>query len=151
MMTLGNFGQFYLCLNSHLKSQIAHDLGMPESIDSAKALASIIFALKDLRNAVVLDVRFKTASINKIVGQMLINEFKVQPINFLSITDYFLLLTYLMTCIGCTKTERNRFATSHEAIIEKNRNVLPANIFAQIIGTQTKPKIHSAHQYIKKQ
>lgn len=155
MMTLGNFGQFYLCLSSQLKTEIAHDLGMPASVDSAKALGGIIFALKDLRNAVahnavVMDVRFKTASINKIVGQLLSNELGIKPIDFLSITDYFLLITYLMTCIGCTKTERNRFVTAYETIIEKYRGILPANIFARIIGTQTKPKIHSARQYIKK-
>ena len=65
VMTLGNFGSFYDCLDRRVKTKIVRDLGMPTNLDSELRLKDIIFALKDFRNAiahngVVLDVRFQS-------------------------------------------------------------------------------------------
>lgn len=52
VMTLGNFGSFYDCLNKRVKTSIVNDLGMPTNLESERRLRDIIYALKDLRNAV---------------------------------------------------------------------------------------------------
>lgn len=64
-LTLGNFGAFYSCLNRKCKERVVKDLRMPSSVDATKCLSQIIYALKDLRNAVahngvIFDVRFKS-------------------------------------------------------------------------------------------
>ena len=69
VMTLGNFGAFYDCLDRRVKTSVVRDLGMPFNLDSELRLKEIIYTLKDFRNAIahngaVLDVRFQTGAIN---------------------------------------------------------------------------------------
>lgn len=45
-MTLGEFGNFYACLDRPIKSAIVADLGMPAQFDSEALLLSIIFSLR---------------------------------------------------------------------------------------------------------
>lgn len=52
VMTLGNFGSFYDCLDDRVKTTIVHDLGMPDNLDSEAFLKDAIFALKILRDMV---------------------------------------------------------------------------------------------------
>lgn len=52
VMTLGNFGSFYDCLDRRVKTVIVRDLGMPTNLDSELRLKEIVFALKDFRNAI---------------------------------------------------------------------------------------------------
>ena len=85
-MTLGEFGNFYACLDRPIKSAIVADLGMPAQFDSEALLLSIIFSLKDLRNAIahnaiVSDVRFKTGGISKNIGKLLKSEAGIDSIN----------------------------------------------------------------------
>ena len=89
VMTLGNFGSFYDCLDRRVKTEIVRDLGMPTNLDSELRLKDIIFALKDFRNAiahngVVLDVRFQSGAINTGVSQLLKQETGVGKIDLLS-------------------------------------------------------------------
>lgn len=51
-MTLGNFGSFYARLDKRVKTSVVNDLSMPTNLESEKRLGDIIYALKDLRNAV---------------------------------------------------------------------------------------------------
>lgn len=79
VMTLGNFGSFYDCLDKRVKTVIVRDLDMPTNLDSELRLKEIVFALKDFRNAiahngVVLDVRFQSGAINTGVSQLLKQE-----------------------------------------------------------------------------
>lgn len=54
VMTLGNFGVFFDCLNRDVKAAVAKDLGMPSNptLGAEFRIREIIFALKDLRNAI---------------------------------------------------------------------------------------------------
>lgn len=44
-MTLGEFGNFYACLDRPIKTAIVRDLGMPTSYDSEALLLAIVFLL----------------------------------------------------------------------------------------------------------
>lgn len=122
------------------------------NFDSAAVLKKIIFSLKDLRNAVahngiILDVRFKTGQVHKSVGSLLKNEMGAQGIEFKEIADYAVLLVYLMTKLGFTKTERKRFLSSFVDELEKYRSVVPFSIYSQFVGTQARSKVEAARRF----
>lgn len=153
VMTLGNFGSFYDCLDRRVKTGIVRDLGMPTNLDSELRLKDIIFALKDFRNAiahngVVLDVRFQSGSINTGVAQLLKQETGVGKIDFTDITDYVVLLVYLMRRMGFTKTECKQLIAGYGAIIERYRAELPFNVFSRIIKTTARGKLSALRQFV---
>ena len=153
VMMLGNFGTFYRCLDNRVKSKIVHDLGIPLNQGYEFQLENIIFALKDMRNAiahngVVLDVRFQSGNINTGVSRLLERETGVNKIDFKDITDYVVLVVYLMRCMKLTKTECKQFITGYEGIIEKYRTELPFNIYSCIIKNTTQKKLQALRQFV---
>lgn len=155
VMTLGNFGSFYDCLNKRVKTSIVNDLGMPTNLESERRLRDIIYALKDLRNAVahngvILDVRFRTSSINTGVAQLLKQELGVAGIDFADITDYIVLITYLMRQMRVTKTECKQFISGYETILESIHAELPFNIYSKIIKTDARRKLRAARYFLSR-
>lgn len=153
VMTLGNFGAFYDCLDRRVKTVIVRDLGMPTNLESELRLKDIIFALKDFRNAiahngVIVDVRFKSGSINTGVAQLLKQETGVGKIDFTDITDYVILLVYLMRCMGFTKTECKQLVAGYESILEKYRAELPFIIYSKLIKTSAHGKLTALRQFV---
>ena len=153
VMTLGNFGAFYDCLDRRVKTAIVRDLGMPTNLESELRLKGIIFALKDFRNAiahngVIVDVRFKSGSINTGVAQLLKQETGVGKIDFTDITDYVILLVYLMRCMGFTKTECKQLVAGYESILEKYRAELPFIIYSKLIKTSAHGKLTALRQFV---
>lgn len=153
VMTLGNFGSFYECLDKRVKRTIVRDIGMPSNLDSEARLKDIIFALKDFRNAiahngVVLDVRFQSGQINSGVAQLIKQETQVGNVNFTDVTDYVVLLVYLMRKMRFTKTECRQFVASFESVIERFRSELPFNIYSRFIKTDARTKLTVLRQFI---
>lgn len=153
VMTLGNFGSFYECLDRRVKTAIVRDIGMPFNLDSEQRLKDMIFTLKDFRNAiahngVVLDVRFQSASINTGVAQLLRQETGVGKIDFTDITDYVILLVYLMRRMGFTKTECKQLVAGYEAILERYRSELPINIYSKLIKTSARGKLTALREFV---
>ena len=153
VMTLGNFGAFYDCLDKRVKTAIVRDIGMPTNLESELRLKDIIFALKDFRNAiahngVIVDVRFRTGAINTGVAQLLKQETNVGRIDFTDITDYVILLVYLMKRMGFTKTECKQLISGYEAILEKYRAELPFNIYSKLIKTSARGKLNSLRLFV---
>lgn len=155
VITLGNFGSFYDCLAKRVQTAITKDIGMPTNLESELYLKNIIFALKDLRNAIahngfVLDARFKSGSINSGVSRLLQQETGITGINFDDITDYVVLLTYLMRCMGFSKTECRQFLAAYETTLERFRSELPFNIYSKLVRTNAKNKLAYLRTYIRK-
>lgn len=153
VMTLGNFGAFYRCLDTRVKSKVVADLSMPANIDSERRLAEMIFALKDFRNAiahnaVVLDVRFQTGAINTAVSRLLKQETGVSGVDFADITDYVVLLVYLLRRMGFSKTERRQLVAGYDAVIERYRAELPFNVYSKIIRTTARGKLTTLRQFV---
>ena len=153
VMTLGNFGAFYDCLDRRVKTAIVRDLGMPTNLESELRLKDIIFALKDFRNAiahngVIVDVRFKSGSINTGVAQLLKQETGVGKIDFTDITDYVILLVYLMRRMGFTKTECKQLVAGYESVLEKYRAELPFIIYSKLIKTSAHGKLTALRQFV---
>lgn len=154
VMMLGTFGHFYSCLHDDIKREVCSDLGMPTGpFDSPSVLKKMVFAFKDLRNAVahngvVLDVRFKTGGVDKVVGELLGSEMGLRGVDFGDIVDYALLLTYLMAGLGFTKTECRQFLQGFEELLERYRSVLPYGIYSQFVKTQTRSKLAAARSFV---
>lgn len=154
VMTLGHFGNLYVCLSADAKERVVRDLSMPTSVDAPRILAAMIFALKDLRNAVahngvVFDVRFKTGSISKDVSNLLCSEFGVASVDFASVTDYLLLVVYLMRAIKCPTTECRQFISLYIEIVEHFRSEVPYSVFSKIVPTDMRPKTRAALSYVR--
>ena len=155
VMTLGNFGSFYECLDKRVQTSVVSDLGMPTNLESERCLRSIIYALKDLRNAVahngvVLDVRFQSGAVSTGITKLIEQEMGVGEVSFTDITDYVVLITYLMRQMGLTKTECKQFLSRYEAVLERFRAELPINIYSKIIRTNARGKITSAREYLRR-
>lgn len=156
VMTLGNFGVFYDCLDVRVKRMIAADLGMPTNLDSPRALKAIIFTLKDFRNAiahngVVIDVRFKDHKVSRTISDLLEHDMGVGGVDFNDITDYIVLLSYLMVKTRYSKTECRQFIASYSTVIEKYRSELPFPIYSKLVQTAAKRKLVAARDFIKEQ
>ena len=154
VMMLGTFGLFYSCLHEDIKREVCDGMGMPSGpLDSSSVLKKMIFAFKDLRNAVahngvVLDVRFKTGAVHKTVGELLEGEMELQGVDFGDIVDYALMLAYLMAGLGFTKTECKQFLQGFEELLERHRNALPYDIYSQYVKTQTRAKLAAARDFV---
>ena len=154
-MTLGEFGNFYACLALPIKSAIVDDLGMPSQFDSESILLSIIFSLKDLRNAIahnaiVVDVRFRTGGISKNIGKLLKHETGIDSINFSDITDYVILVVYFLGLLELSKTERKRLISDYEGILLRYKKELPREIFGSFVRTETQNKLNLLKKYVSK-
>lgn len=154
-MTLGEFGNFYACLDRPIKSAIVADLGMPTQFDSEALLLSIIFSLKDLRNAIahnaiVSDVRFKTGGISKNIGKLLKSEAGIDSINFSDITDYVILVVYLLGLLKLPKTDRKRLVSGYEGILLRYKKELPRGIYGHFVRTEAQNKLKLPKKYVMK-
>lgn len=154
-MTLGEFGNFYACLDRPIKSSIVADLGMPAQFDSEALLLSIIFSLKDLRNAIahnaiVSDVRFKTGGISKNIGKLLKSEAGIDSINFSDITDYVILVVYLLGLLKLPKTDRKRLVSGYEGILLRYKKELPRGIYGHFVRTEAQNKLKLLKKYVMK-
>lgn len=145
-LTLGQFGNFYLTLKSSVKQDVADGLNFPRACDGGKVLGSIIFTLKDLRNAVahnkpVFDLRFKAEAPGKPLERCLELGTGIDSISFSTITDYIILVTYMMRSLGSSKTECRHFLNAYLHLVESSWNSLPDNLAPRIAGSDVKRKV----------
>lgn len=156
ILSLGEFGVFVQCLDITTKQRISKDLGLHMSCDSnGKLTSSIIYTIKDLRNAVahnevIFDTRFRSGHVGKQLIRCLELSTTVTGINFGSIADYFMLITYLLKNLKVSKTELQRFVNEFESACEGVRKQVPFNIYSRIIPTDTSRKLAALKSYVKK-
>ena len=102
ILTLGEFGNFFSCLNYTVRREVSKTIGLYQPSDSDALLTSkIIFAIKELRNAVahndvIFDTRFARSNIDRSIGNTLEFATGIKNITFRSITDYIVLVVYMM-------------------------------------------------------
>lgn len=113
----------------------------------------LIFATKDLRNAiahndVIFDTRFKTSNIDNQISSTLKNSTGISNVNFETITDYLILIVYLLKLLGVTKTELKKIINEFEELVIKLRKSIPTSIFVQIIHTDYASKTAQLRKFI---
>ena len=166
-MTLGTVADFYDCLDERIQAQIVKDLGLPTNEGHTSTISSIFRALRYLRNAVahngvVIDVhRMRSGhSVANRVGMLIKNDMGVEGVSFQDITDYFVLITYLMRKLGFTKTECKQFMNGYRDLIngcyESSKRAgsgtatkaIPYPIFSKFIKSHSRKKIEQTMDFI---
>lgn len=145
-MTLGQFGAFYLTLKGSIKECVASGLGLSKESDGAKALGTMLFELKDLRNAVahnkpIFDVRFKRQNPGQPLARCVMLGTGVSGVTFSQITDYIVLVAYLMRCLGKTKTECKRFANAYLKLVNAYWELMPGDTAQKVAGSDVTKKM----------
>ena len=153
-LTLGEFGTFFACANSDVKLYTSATLHLPSNLDAdGKITEYIIYALKDLRNAVahnniIFDTRFRTGKINQRLGTLLETEVGIANLDFKYIYAYIILLTYVLRKMGESKTICKQFLNTFLSLTDELRNQLPANVCNQILGTQQRSHLKQLQNFI---
>ena len=130
IMTMGDFGYLLSCLTYDVREDISRRLGINLSADTNRELVyKYIYTLKDLRNAiahnaVVFDTRFRNIEPTRAMKQCLMTDFNLPYVNFKTIGDYIILMSYFMKMLGVSKTERKAFVRAFEKLIEDYRNTV---------------------------
>ena len=166
-MTLGTLSEFYDCLDERIQAQIVKDLGLPTNRGHTSTISSILLALRYLRNAVahngvIIDVHRMRSGHNVAnkVGMLIKYDMGVEGVSFQDITDYFVLITYLLRKLGFSKTECKQFMNGYRALIngcyESSKKegsgtatkTIPYPIFSKFIKSNSRKKIEQTMDFI---
>lgn len=153
-LTLGEFGTFFSCSNLSVKLHTSSILSLPSNLDAdGKLTEYIIYALKDLRNAVahnntIFDTRFQTSTINRRLITLLEHETNITNIDFKYIDAYVILIAYILRKMGETKTSCKQFITSFISCTDNLRTQIPNNVCNQILGTQQRAQLLQLQNFI---
>lgn len=155
IITLGEFANLISTFNIKTRQSISKDIGFNIGFDSSgKLVENIILAIKDLRNAIahnniIFDTRFKKRNISKTLQKVIIHETNVQNIYFTSITDYLVLVIYILKHLKKTNSELNKLINDYLKFADELKFKVPQNIYDQIILTNDKNKLNDLKKFIK--
>ena len=156
IITLGEFGNLISTFDLNTRKNISQDLGLNVAFDSSgRLLENIIFLIKDLRNAiahnnVIFDTRFRNRNINTTLLKSLCRDTNIQGINFTSISDYMILVLYILKKLNKTNKELTNVINDFIKTIDILKQNIPSSIFNQIILTNDLQKLQILKYFIKK-
>ena len=156
IITLGEFGNLISTFNVKIRKAISKDIGLNIAFDSSgKLVENIIFAIKDLRNAiahnnVIFDTRFKKRSINKTLQKALSSDTNVRDISFNSITDFVILVIYILKKLKKNNKELTKLINDYSKLVQELRINIPIQIFDQIVLTNDMKKLNDLKNFVKK-
>lgn len=154
LLSLGEFGNFLSCLNSNVRKNISKSAGIKSSFDNdGRLIEKIIYAIKDLRNAVahngiIFDTRFNTGKINSHISNYILSETEIMDVNFKTIVDYVILISFVLKLLECNKNEIISFIKQFEDACENLRKLVPMNIYSKIVYTDTKGKLKALRSFL---
>lgn len=156
LLTLGEFGYFVSCMNEGSRRKLSKSLKLNQNNDTNAMLPQrLIFALKDLRNSiahddVIFDTRFNNHNkIGKQLKNAIKNEMGFSNIDFNTITDYLILLIFLLKSLQVSKTEQKQLIRKFERKVDNLMEQIQKHTFYKIMGTDYKGKILTLKSYIK--
>lgn len=156
IITLGEFGNLISTFELNTRKNISKDLELNVAFDSSgKLVENIIFLVKDLRNAiahnnVVFDTRFRQRNINKTLLKALCQDTKIQGINFTSITDYIVLVVYILKKLSKNNKELLKIINDFIKIVDNLKQNIPQSILNQIVLTNDLQKLQILKSFLKK-
>ncbi len=154
ILSLGEFGNLYACLNINTRQAIASSIGINRAVDNdGRMIEKIVFCLKDLRNAIahnntIFDTRFKTGSINKRISLYISSETGILNIDFNSMVDYVILVSFMLRILKRNKSDILSFIQQFENAYETLRKNVPTTIYSRIIFTDTKTKLQALKKFL---
>ena len=122
-------------------------------LDNYKAFStagSVYSDFKQRKKAedVVFDTRFRTNKIDRQVCNAISNATNVPNLNFETITDYLVLIVYLLSLLRISKNDSKRLISSYIECTERLRKAIPANVYSQIIRTDNSSKVVALRKFI---
>lgn len=150
----GEFGNFLESLEILTRKDISNSIGIKVLVDPDGRMPSLmVYTLKALRNAVahnntVFDTRFKTGSVNGRIANYISAETGITNINFSSIVDYVILISFIMKMLECPKSDISFFIRQFEQACEDFRHDVPISVFNSVIYTDTRSKLNLLKKYL---
>lgn len=154
LISLGEFGTLVDCLEINTAQKVSKSVGIKVTYDrDGKLLPLIVYALKDLRNAVahnntIFDTRFKTSKVNLRIAKCISAETGINNITFESIVDYVILISFMMKLLECPKKKILAFIRLFEKNCEDLRGKVSTSIFNTIVYTDTRNKLNLLKKYL---
>ncbi len=154
LLTLGEFGYFVSAIDVSIKTKIENSIGINSSYSTNGMLTEkIVYTIKDLRNALshnepIYDVRFKTGDIHSNLINSIQKATGVRNINFNNITDYLVLIIYLLKNLGITKTELRGIIRDYSSYMYILRKKISTSDFMKIFPSDTKNKLNDLEKFI---
>ncbi len=139
IMTLGDFGYLLSCLTYDVRDDISKRLGLNTSTDTNRGLIyKYVYTLKDLRNAiahnaVVFDTRFRNIDPTPAMKRCLIQDIGLPYVNFKTIGDYIILMSYYLHLLKVPKTKIKAFIREFEKITTEYRNSVNPGIASMVL------------------
>lgn len=148
ILTLGDFSRLYECLNKDIRIQLSKELSVNQTMDSdGKVLYNFIISLKDLRNSIahnnfIYDNRFNKRKIGFRLTTYFQNELYISNVNFNSICDYIILISYILKLLKVSKTEIKKFIKQFsDSCTTFYHKINSLSIYNKIIPTDTMNKL----------
>lgn len=154
LISLGEFGTFVDCLNELTRKKVSKSVGIKSVYDrDGKLLPMIIYALKDLRNAVahnntIFDTRFKTGKVSMRISKIIGAETGINNITFDTIIDYVILVSFMMKILNCPKKKIMSFVRLFEKSCEELRVKVDISIYNTIVYTDTRNKLNLLKKFL---
>ena len=154
VITLGHFARFL----EQLSDPVLHTIGKRWGLKrrDSELVPHLVFAMTDLRNcvahnAIVFDTRFATGKVRQQVTDLIRREVGFSPavtLEFKTITDYFVLVTYLACALGFPKRDIKALIREYTSCTDDLRNRVPVQIFDMIVHTDNRAKLAELQQWV---
>ena len=137
-----------------MRDDISHRLGINTSSDTNRQLVyKYIYTLKDLRNAiahnsVVFDTRFRNIDPSKPMKRCLEQEIGLSYVNFKSIGDYIILMSYYLKILGVTKTEIKAFIRDFEKTTDEYKSAVSSGVAQMVIRSDLSSRMTILKNFI---
>lgn len=154
LLSLGEFGNLICCLNYNARKKYSKAVGIDQRFDpDGKMIEKIVYVLRDLRNAIahnntVFDTRFKTGNVNKRISRYITAKTNIGDINFDSIVDYIILISFVLKILKYNKKDIITFIRQFEDACESLRKSVSTNISSAILYTNTRRKINDLKNFL---
>ncbi|MBQ9768136.1 MAG: Abi family protein [Lachnospiraceae bacterium] len=154
IMTMGDFGYLLSCLTYQVRDDISRRLGFNVSCDTDRQLVyKYIYTLKDLRNAiahnaVVFDTRFRNIDPTKAMKRCIEQEIGLPYVNFKTIGDYVILMSYYLKLLHVSKTEIKAFIREFERVTEEYKNIVNSGVAAMVIPSDMQSRMQALKKYV---
>ncbi|MDD6401439.1 MAG: Abi family protein [Lachnospiraceae bacterium] len=154
IMTMGDLGYLLSCLTYDVRDDISKRLGLNVASDTDRQLIyKYIYTLKDLRNAiahnsVVFDTRFRNIDPNSAMKQCLKLEIGLPYVNFKTIGDYIILMSYYMKLLNVSKTEIKAFIRDFEKITDNYKASVNSNVAGIVIHPDLTARMNIMKNYL---
>ena len=151
---IGRMGVYVDCPDPNSRKKVSKSVGIKVAYDrDGKLLPLIVYALKDLRNAVahnntIFDARFKTGKVSLRIAKCISVETGINNITFESIVDYVILISFMMKLLECPKKKIMAFIRLFEKDCEELRGKVSTSIFNTVVYTDTRKKLNLLKKYL---